>query len=102
MGFFGFPNCRSRYFSVYLTINHLILQKKNQNILSFQTVIVIKKVQTVLHVTINMENVTVIQTFQAKSVTNVLMVSMDSQKTVKVGFSYQYVFTWIFLQMVFA
>ena len=51
--------------------------------------IVIKKVQTVLHVTINMENVTVIQTFQAKSVTNVLMVSMDSQ-TVKVGFSYQY------------
>ena len=62
---------------------------KNQNILSFQTVIVIKKVQTVLHVTINMENVTVIQTFQAKSVTNVLMVSMNSQ-TVKVGFSYQY------------
>ena len=57
--------------------------------LSFQTVIVIKKVQTVLHVTINMENVTVIQTFQAKNVTNVLMVSMNSQ-IVKVGFSYQY------------
>ena len=51
--------------------------------------IVIKKVQTVLHVTINMENVTVIQTFQAKNVTNVLMVSMNSQ-IVKVGFSYQY------------
>ena len=56
--------------------------------------IVIKKVQTVLHVTINMENVTVIQTFQAKSVTNVLMVSMNSQ-TVKVGFSYQYLLGYI-------
>ena len=56
--------------------------------------IVIKKVQTVLHVTINMENVTVIQTFQAKNVTNVLMVSMNSQ-IVKVGFSYQYLLGYI-------
>ena len=67
---------------------------KNQNMLSFQTVIAIKKVQTVLHVTINMENVTVIQTFQAKSVTYVLMVSMDSQ-TVLVRFSYQYLLGYV-------
>ena len=48
-----------------------------------------------LRVTIYLENVTVIQTFQAKSVTNVLMVSMDSQKTVKVGFSYQYLLGYV-------
>ena len=51
--------------------------------------IVIKTGQTVLHVTINLENVTANQTFQAKSVTNVSMVSMDFQ-AVKVGFNYQY------------
>ena len=61
--------------------------------------VVIKKDQTVFHVTVNLENVTVNQTFQAKSVTNVLMVSMDFQ-AVKVGFSYQYLLGYIYTRLV--
>ena len=92
-GFFGFPNCQSKWF--LFSIFHAFPHQINH----FQAAIVKMRDQRVWHVTKEMESATTSQTFLVTSVKNVWMDSLGFQivtdvlvdsmdfQTVNVGFS---------------